>query len=73
MTNPTTLHSNLGSYTVTHLLSLELIGLHRPYSKSKLELESNLSEIFSVNCKFIGCSTQLKLTKLKLEYLKFGF
>jgi len=28
----------------------------RPYSKSKLELESNLSEILPVNCKFIHCS-----------------
>jgi len=36
--------------------------------KSKLALEYNLSEILSVNCKFIR-----NLTKLKLEYLKFGF
>jgi len=28
-----------------------------PYSKSKLELESNLSEILSVNWNFIRCST----------------
>jgi len=27
------------------------------YSKSKLELEFNLSEILPVNCKFVRCST----------------
>jgi len=45
----------------------------QPYFKSKLELKSNLSEILPVNCKFIRCLPQLYLTKLKLEYLKFGF
>jgi len=47
----------------------------QPYSKSKLELESNLSEILPVNL-FANLSvvlSQLNLTKLKLEYLKFGF
>jgi len=44
-----------------------------PYFKSELELKSNSSEILSLNCKFICNSTvlQLKLTKLKLEILKF--
>jgi len=46
----------------------------RSYSKSKLELESNLSEILLVICKFIlDLYLQLILTKLKLEYMKFGF
>jgi len=31
--------------------------IYQPYSKSKLELESNLSEILSVNCKFVCWST----------------
>jgi len=42
-------------------------------SKSKLELESNLSKILSVNCKFIRNSTLTQSDKLKLEYLKLGF
>jgi len=29
----------------------------QPYSKSRLELESNSNEILPVNCKFIRCST----------------
>jgi len=29
----------------------------QPYSRSKLDLESNLGEILPVNCKFICCST----------------
>jgi len=43
--------------------------------KARLELKNNLDEILSVNCKFIRCFIlpQLNLTKLKLEYLKFGF
>jgi len=28
-----------------------------PYSKGKLELKSNLSEIFPVHCKFMHCFT----------------
>jgi len=34
-----------------------------PYSKSKLELESNLSQILPVNCNFIRCSTLSYLEK----------
>jgi len=45
-----------------------------PYSKSKLELEFNSREMLPVNCKFICDSILIfNLTKLKLEYLKFGF
>jgi len=44
-----------------------LIG---PYYKSELELKSNSSEILPVNCKIICIRLQLKLTKLKLEFLK---
>jgi len=32
-----------------------------------------LSEILPVNCKFIRGFTLTNLTKLKLEYLNFGF
>jgi len=35
----------------------------QPYSKSKLELESNLGEILPVNCKFIRCSTSTQPDK----------
>jgi len=44
-----------------------------PYSKSNVELESNLSEILPTNCKFICVLPQLILKKIKLEYLEFGF
>jgi len=45
----------------------------QPYSKSKLELESNLGEILPVNSSLFVVLPQLNLTKLKLEYLKFDF
>jgi len=32
---------------------LSLVKKKQPYSKSKLELESNLGEILPANCKFI--------------------
>jgi len=41
-------------------------------TKSQLELESILGEILPVFASSIVL-LQLKLTKLKLEYLKFGF
>jgi len=45
----------------------------QPYSQSKLELEYNLGEIVSVNCKLFVVQPQLNLIKLELEQLKFGF
>jgi len=44
-----------------------------PYYTSKLELKSKSCEFLLVNCKFICDSTQFKLTKLKLEFLKSDF
>jgi len=41
---------------ILHALFIELTHL-QPYSKSQLELESNLSEILPVNCNFICCFT----------------
>jgi len=38
----------------------------------KLELKSNMSQILPVNCKVVYTLPQLNLTKLKLEYLKYG-
>jgi len=35
-------------------------GPHERREESKLELESNLSEILSVNCKFFSDSTKIK-------------
>jgi len=42
--------------------------LLQPYSKSRLELESNLSKIYPINSKFISklVLPKLNLTKLKL-------
>jgi len=37
-------------------LKIKLYKDLQPYSKSKLELESNLGEILPVYCKFIRCS-----------------
>jgi len=45
----------------------------QPYSKSKLELQSNLSEILPVNCEFVRDSVRNLCDKLKLKCLKFGF
>jgi len=45
----------------------------RPYSKCKLELLSNFGEILPVIASLSVVVAQLNLTKLKLEYLKFGF
>jgi len=42
------------------------------YSKNKLELKSNLSEILSVTCKSV-ILPQLNLTKRKLEFLNSDF
>jgi len=39
------------------IASQALLDHQEPYSKSKLELEFNLSEISPVNCKFIRCIT----------------
>jgi len=41
--------------------------------QKQLKLESNLSKILPVNCKFIRGFTPLNLTNLTLEYLKFDF
>jgi len=46
--------------TVDYFIKLTIVCSNvdpQPYSKSKLELESNLGEILPVNCKFISCST----------------
>jgi len=45
----------------------------RPFYKSKLELKSNLSEIFPVNCKFISIHIFIFVLKVKLKDLKFEF
>jgi len=45
----------------------------QPYSKSKLELDFNLSEILPVNCELSVIRSQIYATKLKLENLKFVF
>jgi len=52
--------------------------LLQPYSKSKLQWGSksmsvNRATFCQLISKFIRGFTQLNLTKLKLEYLKFGF
>jgi len=50
--------------------------LSQSYSKSKLKLESNLDKILPVIASLYSSLSvvlsQLNLTKLKLEYLKFG-
>jgi len=43
-----------------------IIILYWPYSKGKLEMKSNLSEIFSVDCKFIHSSTLTKFNKTQI-------
>jgi len=45
----------------------------RPYYKSELELKSNSSEICRLIASLSVILLQLKLTKLKLEVLKFDF
>jgi len=46
----------------------------QPYSKRQLQLESNLlGEILTVIASLSITLPQLNLTKLKHEYLKFGF
>jgi len=45
----------------------------RPYSKSKLELESNLAKFCRLVASLSVVLPQLNLTKLKHKYLKFGF
>jgi len=45
----------------------------QPYSKSKLELESNSSEICQLIASLSVVLPLLNVTKLKLEYLKFDF
>jgi len=45
----------------------------RSYSKSKLELESNLAKLCQLIAILPIVLLQLNLTKLKLDYLKFGF
>jgi len=44
-----------------------------PYYKSKLELKSNSSEIFSVNYKFICVHIFIFWLKVRLKDLKFEF
>jgi len=46
---------------------------HKRILKVNLSLELNLNEILPVNDRFICCLPQINLTKIKLEYLKFGF
>jgi len=43
---------------LTFVVGVTLISILLPYSKNKLELESNLSKILPVNCKFI-CDANL--------------
>jgi len=62
-----------GCVTTTGKTAWPQHSILRPYSKSKLELESNSSEILPVNCKFFWGSSPLNLTKLKFEYLKSDF
>jgi len=45
----------------------------RSYSKSKLELESNLSESYQLIASLFVVLLQLNLIKLKLECLRSGF
>jgi len=49
------------------------LAIFRPYSKSKLELESNLKEIYQLNPRLSVILPHLNETKLKLEDLKSGF
>jgi len=70
-------------YFSSHSLTIKLLNIFslygyvainlRSYSKSKLELKSNLSEILPVNCKFICDSNPLLSDKTQFEHLKFGF
>jgi len=46
-------------------MSESVLSLQPPYSKSKLELESNLSEILSVVASLCDVLTQHNPTKLK--------
>jgi len=48
-------------------------NVYGPYYKSKLELKSNLSEIFPVNCKFIRVHIFLFVLKVRNKKLKFEF
>jgi len=55
------------------LLIIVVFGaLFQLYSISKLELESNLGEIYQLIASLSVVVSQLNLTKLNLEYLKFG-
>jgi len=46
----------------------------QPYSKSKLELKSNLrARFYQLIARLSAILPQLNLTKVKLECLKFGF
>jgi len=44
-----------------------------PYSKSKLELESNWNKFSQLIAGLFVISPQFYLRKLKLDYLKFDF
>jgi len=45
----------------------------QPYYKSKLELEFNLGKFYQLIASLSVVLLQLNLTKLKLEYMKYGF